>query len=128
LQLLGGCEIDELGGLGGGGGERLFDEDVFTVFEGGFGELEVSPDGGDDGDGVDVGRMEELGGVADDQYAGMSFAGAFLGDGIGVANGSQLTAVCGLKVPGDDGPPVTIPDNADSNHDSSGKKEDNGRG
>ena len=45
LQLFGGGEIDELGGLGRGRGEGLFDEDVFAVFEGGFGELEVGPDG-----------------------------------------------------------------------------------
>jgi uncharacterized protein involved in exopolysaccharide biosynthesis len=109
-------------GLGRGRGEGLFDEDVFAVFEGRFGELEVGPDGGDDRDGVDLGRAEDVGGIASDLDAGMSFTGAFLGGGAGVADGGQLAAVGGLKVASYDRAPVTVSDDADSNHVSSEEK------
>ena len=40
--------------------ERLLDKHVLAVLERAFGQLEVRPDRGDDRDGIDVGRAEDL--------------------------------------------------------------------
>ena len=121
LQLFAGRQIDQLGGFGRGRSERFLDEYMFAVFERGFGELEVGPNGGDDGDCVDVRGPDDLGSVAGDQDPRVRFSGPFLRGGIGIANGGQLTAVGGLKVPRHHGAPVTIADDTDSNHDPSRK-------
>ena len=53
-------ELDQLLGLGGGGGEGLLDEDVLAVLQGLLGQFEVGRDRRDDRDGVDLRRFQDL--------------------------------------------------------------------
>src|ERR1035438_1045729 len=121
LQLLGGRQIDQLRGLRGRRREGLLDKNVFSVFERGLGEVKVRPDRRNDRHRVDVGRTDDLPGIAGDLDAWMRFPGAFLRHGTLVADGDQLTIVGSLEVAGHDGPPITIAYNSDPNHSSSNR-------
>src|SRR5215467_12876637 len=56
-------EVDEPVGLLRVRCERLFDEDMLSIFECGFCQLEMGPDGCDNSYGVDVLRRDELSGI-----------------------------------------------------------------
>ena len=85
-------------------------------FEGGFGEVVVSPDGGDDGDGVDLGGADELARVGRDGDSGVGFGGALAGYWVGIRDGGQAASFGVLEIAGYHGAPVPETDDADLNH------------
>ncbi len=74
-----GGEVDELAGLGGGGGEGLVDDDVLVGEEGDAGELDVGGVGCGDDDDVDGGVGEGLAGGVDEAGGGVALGGGLCG-------------------------------------------------
>ena len=109
-------QLDQFLGLLGGGGERLFDEHVLAVFEGGFGELVVRPHRSDDGDGVDLGRFENFLGIGRHFEAGIVLLGSRQRARIHVAKHFDARVVHSEKVPNHVRTPVPVTDYADSDH------------
>jgi hypothetical protein len=56
LQVFDGCKVDQFFRLRRGACERLLDENVLAVFQGGFGKFEVGPDRGYYRDRINFGR------------------------------------------------------------------------
>ena len=98
LQVLPVRQLDQLLGLLRRRRERLFDEDVLAVLERGLCELEVRPDRRDDGDRIDLGRMQnlrEVGGQLHSRVETMSAAESLR---VLVAHGNDLTVVDAIEI------------------------------
>ncbi len=89
---------------------------MFAVVEGGLGEFEMGPDGGDDGDGVDGGGFENGLDVAGGFDAGKFFGCAFEGGRVLIANGNDFATFDGAEVADDAGSPVPVPYYGQSDH------------
>ena len=62
-------QFDQLFRLGGVGSKRLFEENVLAVFQGRLGQLEMRPDGSNDGHRINVGRTQDFIGVGSNLHA-----------------------------------------------------------
>src|SRR5271156_1264571 len=116
LQVLAFRQLDEFVSLRGCGGERLLNKNVLAVFQGRFSEFVMSPDGGYDGDQIDVRGGKQLVAVTGAMDGGVSGLDALQGLGTLVADGDHGGMVLAVEVPDDIGPPVAVADNAYSNH------------
>jgi len=109
-------ELDQLLRLRGAGRERLLDEDVFALFQGGLGQLEVRVDGRHDGDGVDLRRDHQLARVGRGCDVGIRLGHALERAGTPVADARDFAAVDAAQIPDDVRAPVAVADHTDSNH------------
>lgn len=103
-------QIDELLTLRNVAGEGFFDEDMLAIFKSGLGQLIVGPHRSDDGNGIDVGRSDDLHRVRGDVHAGISFVGALLRRGTHLRDGPNLGTLQAGKVPDHIGSPITVAD------------------
>src|SRR5438876_1051922 len=82
----------------------------------GFAEVEVRRDGGHDGDGVDLGRGQQLCRVRGDADARVRLSDALEGGRTQVANAGDLASLEAPQVADDVRAPVTIADDTNVNH------------
>ncbi len=101
-------QFDELLGLRGVAGERLFDEDMLAILKSSLGQLVVGPDRRDDGDHIDLRRSDEFTSIGRSVNTGISLLRACPGGGTNFADGRYLGAIDCHDVSYDIGSPVTI--------------------
>src|SRR3989442_6691067 len=107
-------QLDQLFRLVGGGCKGLFDERVLAVPQSGSGQFEVRRYGGHNGDGVDLGRGQQVW-VLGDGHARARLSDALEGGRTQVANAGDLASLEAPEVAADIRTPITIADDADAN-------------
>ena len=108
LQVFPHGEIDQLLALRDVAGERLFDKHMFAVFQSGLGQFIVSPYRGNDGNGVDVGRGDDLHRIGSDMDAGVCLVSTLLRSRTEFRNGCNLRILEGGKITDNVWPPITV--------------------
>src|SRR5258707_458093 len=96
--------------------EWLLDEYMFTVLQRRFGELVMTPDWRDDGYHIDLGRTEKLLFIGGDLRPGANLFCAAECLQASVADGNDLEPLRQAKVPNDIRAPISVSNNAYSNH------------
>ena len=101
-------DIDQLLALRYVAGERLLDKHVFAVFQSRLGQFIVSPYRGNDGNGVDVGRGDDLHRIGSDMDAGVCLVSTLLRSRTEFSNGCNLRILEGGKITDNVWPPITV--------------------
>src|SRR2546425_480761 len=117
LELVPLGQLDELIRLLGGGGKRLFDEEMLAVRQGCFGEFKMRVDGRHDGDGVDLCRGQQVGGIRGDGQARIRFGDPLERNRALITDRGDLAPVQTVHVTDDIWAPITVADDAHANHD-----------
>ena len=115
LQVLPLGQLDQLLGLLRRRRERLLDEDVLAVLEGRLRQLVVRPDRRDDGDGVDVRRLQDLREVGRQLHARIGAAArACSAAGFLSQTATTCAVLEAVEVADDVRTPVAVADDADA--------------
>src|SRR6266852_1039049 len=113
LELTALRQLDQLFGLLRRRSEWFFDEDVLAILQGSFRQIEVGPHRGNDSDGVNFGRSQELRVVRHQLDAWMGLCRTSKTGGILVANCGELTAFQSIEIPDYIRSPIAVADHAD---------------
>src|SRR5258707_6139304 len=100
LELTAVRQLDQLFGLLRHRSEWFFDEDVLAILQGSFRQIEMGPDRGDDSDGVDFGRSQELRGVRHQLDAWMGLFCTSKAGGTLVADFGEPTVIPTIVISG----------------------------
>ena len=115
-------QLDELLRLLSRGGERLLDEHVLSVLEGGLGDLKVCPDRGHHSDGVDLCGLQQLRGVRGDRLVRIGLLQPLECGSTLVADHCDSAALQAAQVPNDVRSPIAVPEDANANHGCGGAR------
>src|SRR5215467_2119843 len=116
-EIVSDAQLNKLLRLLRGSSERLLDEDMLAVLEGGFGQFKVRPDRSHHGDGVDLWRREQLGRLRGHGDVRIRVPYTLEGGRASVTDGCDVTPVEAVQVADNIWTPVAVTDYAEVDHD-----------